>query len=63
VFADEEDARRYHQDMIDQGAVDRPGIRSVVWAVSEVGAESDTTGWTARDGQRHDPSDQPASTH
>jgi hypothetical protein len=63
VFADEANARAYHQAMLDQGAVDRPGIRSVVWAVAEVGAESDGTGWTSRDGQRHDPTDQPAPTH
>ncbi len=54
VFADEADARRYHQDMLDQGAVERPGIRSVVWDAAEVGAESETTGWIAQDGQRHD---------
>ncbi|MER7249266.1 hypothetical protein [Kribbella sp. NPDC000426] len=63
VYEDEASARSYHQAMLDQGAVDRPGIRSVVWHVSEVGAESDATGWTARDGERHDPSDQPVATH
>jgi len=40
VFADEQAARRYHGDMLAQGAVDRPGLRSVVWDVAEVGAES-----------------------
>lgn len=40
VFADEESARRYHGDMLAQGAVDRPGLRSIVWDVAEVGAES-----------------------
>ncbi|MEU4195580.1 hypothetical protein AB0E69_27015 [Kribbella sp. NPDC026611] len=53
VFADEPSALQYYEDMLTQGAVDRPGIRSVVWHLSEVGAESDTTGWTARDGTRH----------
>jgi hypothetical protein len=40
VFADEQAARRYHGDMLTQGAVDRPGLRSIVWDVAEVGAES-----------------------
>ncbi|GAA1694300.1 hypothetical protein GCM10009745_44830 [Kribbella yunnanensis] len=55
VYADEANARQYHQAMLDQGAVDRPGIRNIVWAVSEVGAESDTTGWTDRTGTHHPP--------
>ncbi|MBM7784972.1 hypothetical protein [Tenggerimyces flavus] len=55
VYADEASARGYHRDMIDQGAVDRPGVRNIVWDVAEVGAESDTTGWTDRDGHRHTP--------
>ncbi|MGW6282997.1 hypothetical protein [Kribbella sp. NPDC055071] len=63
VYDNEADARSYHQAMLDQGAVDRPGIRSVVWHVAEVGSESDTAGWTDREGRRHDPSDQPESTH
>jgi hypothetical protein len=40
VFADEQAARRYHGDMLAQGAVERPGLRCVVWDVAEVGAES-----------------------
>lgn len=40
VYADEVSARRYHQDMIRQGAVERPGQRCIVWDVAEVGAES-----------------------
>ena len=40
VYADEESARRYHADMLAQGAVERPGQRCVVWDVAEVGAES-----------------------
>jgi len=40
VFADELSARRYHGDMLDQGAVERPGQRCIVWDVAEVGAES-----------------------
>ena len=40
VYADEESARRYHADMLSQGAVERPGQRCVVWDVAEVGAES-----------------------
>lgn len=59
VYADEASARRYYEDMLTQGAVDRPGIRSVVWAISEVGAESDTDGWTSGDGQRHAPDEPP----
>ena len=35
-----EAVRRYHGDMLTQGAVDRPGLRSIVWDVAEVGAES-----------------------
>lgn len=33
-------ARRYHDDMRDRGLLDQPGVRCVVWAVAEVGAES-----------------------
>jgi hypothetical protein len=40
VFADEHSARRYHGDMLAQGAVERPGLRCIVWDVAEVGAES-----------------------
>ena len=40
VFGDEESARRYHGDMLAQGAVERPGQRCIVWDVAEVGAES-----------------------
>ncbi|MEV6240842.1 hypothetical protein [Lentzea sp. NPDC051838] len=40
VYDNEADARRYHQAMIDQGAVEQPGVRNVVWDVAEVGAES-----------------------
>jgi hypothetical protein len=40
VFADEQTAGRYHSDMLAQGAVERPGLRCVVWDVAEVGAES-----------------------
>lgn len=40
VYDDEVNARRYHQDMIMQGAVERPGQRCIVWDVAEVGAES-----------------------
>jgi hypothetical protein len=40
VFADEQAARRYHGDMLVQGAVERPGLRCIVWDVAEVGAES-----------------------
>ena len=40
VFADEQSARRYHSDMLAQGAVERPGQRCIVWDVAEVGAES-----------------------
>ncbi|HEY3556559.1 MAG TPA: hypothetical protein VGL05_03830 [Kribbella sp.] len=53
VFADEANTRRYHQDMIDQGATEQPGVRNVVWDVAEVGAESDDTGWRERDGNHH----------
>ncbi|WP_410622249.1 hypothetical protein [Amycolatopsis sp. cmx-8-4] len=40
VYADEANARRYHDDMLAQGFTDQPGVRCVVWAVAEVGAES-----------------------
>jgi hypothetical protein len=40
VFADEQAARRYHGEMLAQGAGERPGLRCVVWDVAEVGAES-----------------------
>ncbi len=40
VFADEQNARRYHDAMLAQDAVDRPGVKSIVWDVAEVGAES-----------------------
>jgi len=40
VFADEAAARRYHADMLAQGAGERPGLRTIVWDVAEVGAES-----------------------
>jgi hypothetical protein len=42
VYADEANARRYHDDMRDRGLLDQPGVRCVVWAVAEVGAESQT---------------------
>jgi hypothetical protein len=47
VFADEANARRYHDAMVEQGAVERPGVRCVVWAVAEVGAESYAEGFGA----------------
>ena len=53
VFEDEGSARRYHEGVVEQGGVDQPGVRSIRWDVSEVAAESDTTGWTSRDGRRH----------
>jgi len=53
AFTDEESARHYYDSVLEQGAVDRPGIRSIRWDVTEVGAESDTTGWTDRAGGRH----------
>jgi hypothetical protein len=53
VFADEQSARHYHDSVLAQGALDRPGIRGVRWDLTEVGAESDTTGWTDRAGSRH----------
>ena len=40
VYDNEADARRYHADMREQGHLERPGVRCVVWDVSEVGAES-----------------------
>jgi hypothetical protein len=40
VFGDEASARKYHGDMVEQGHVEQPGVRSVVWDVAEVGAES-----------------------
>ncbi|UOZ04311.1 hypothetical protein [Amycolatopsis sp. WQ 127309] len=40
VYADEANARRYHDDMLARGFTDQPGVRCVVWAVAEVGAES-----------------------
>ena len=40
VFADEQAARRYHGEMMPQGAGERPGLRCIVWDVAEVGAES-----------------------
>jgi hypothetical protein len=43
VFADEDGARRYHADMLSQGAVERPGQRNIVWDVAEVGAEAAVT--------------------
>ncbi|GAA0613580.1 hypothetical protein GCM10009534_55390 [Kribbella sandramycini] len=55
VYADEASARGYHQDMLDRELVDRPGIRNLVWDVAEVGAESDASGWTDRDGVHHPP--------
>lgn len=55
VYADEQSAKNYHQDMINRHLVEPPGVRNLVWEVAEVGAESDTTGWTDRDGRRHDP--------
>jgi hypothetical protein len=42
VFADEQNARRYHHAMLAQGAVERPGVRCIVWDVAQVGAESFT---------------------
>ncbi|HEY3560892.1 MAG TPA: hypothetical protein VGL05_25695 [Kribbella sp.] len=62
VYADEASARRYHQAMLEQGAVEQPGVRNVVWAVAEVGAESDLNGWTSRAGEHHAPDDQPTLT-
>ncbi|MEV6281305.1 hypothetical protein [Kribbella sp. NPDC051770] len=55
VYNDELCARRYHQDMLDQHVVDRPGVRNLVWDVAEVGAESDAKGWTDRSGRHHPP--------
>lgn len=40
VYDNEADARRYHADMVEKGYLERPGLRSVVWEVAEVGAES-----------------------
>jgi hypothetical protein len=40
VYADEQNARRYHEAMLDQGAVERLGVQCLVWDVAEVGAES-----------------------
>jgi hypothetical protein len=40
VYADEQNARRYHDAMVAQGALERPGVECVVWDVAEVGAES-----------------------
>lgn len=40
VFSDEQSARRYHAEMLAQGAVERPGQRCIIWDVAEVGAES-----------------------
>ncbi|MEV7037680.1 hypothetical protein [Amycolatopsis sp. NPDC051061] len=40
VYADEANARRYHQEMLDGGFTEQPGVRCVVWDVAEVGAES-----------------------
>jgi hypothetical protein len=40
VYADEANARRYHDEMRAGGFLERPGLRCVVWAVAEVGAES-----------------------
>ena len=40
VYADEQNARRYHDAMLAQGAVESPGMKSIVWDVAEVGAES-----------------------
>ncbi len=42
VFDDEQSARRYHRDMLNQGSVEGPGQRCIVWDVAEVGAESAT---------------------
>jgi len=53
VFEDEGSARGYHDGVVEQGGVEQPGVRSIRWDVSEVAAESDTTGWTSRDGRRH----------
>ena len=39
VFADDQNARRYHDAMLTEGAVERPGVKSIVWDVAEVGAE------------------------
>jgi hypothetical protein len=40
VFADEQNARRYHDAMLAGGALERPGVQCVVWDVAKVGAES-----------------------
>jgi hypothetical protein len=40
VYADEASARKYYDDMRAQGAIERPGVRCIVWDVAEVGAES-----------------------
>ena len=37
VYEDEASARRYHEDMREQGHLERPGVRCVVWDVDEVG--------------------------
>ena len=53
VFEDESSARRYYDGVIEQGAVEQPGVRNIRWDLTEVAAESDPTGWTSRDGERH----------
>ena len=40
VYDDEQTARGYHDAMLAQGAVERPGVQCIVWDVAEVGAES-----------------------
>ena len=51
VFDNEDDARRYHAKMRDEGYLERPGLKCLVWGVAEVGAESQA-------GQGHgDPTD------
>ena len=40
VYIDEQTARRYHDAMLTQGAVEPPGVKCIVWDVAEVGAES-----------------------
>jgi hypothetical protein len=40
VYEDGANARRYHEDMREQGHLERPGVRCIVWDVAEVGAEA-----------------------
>lgn len=42
LYSDEASARRYHQDVLDQGAVNQPCVRNIAWDVAEAGADSGT---------------------